>query len=436
MTHCPAVEGCDTSRSSLTGTAGKILFSFNYLIAGPWGMERAITPGMNDLNWKTWGLVLIVALGGTFELIKRLPSSNAFDPETLRAQKLQPYAARSNNNGLRRQPPAFLPMGAIKAKPTPKLVPPPLTKEGLQVLLAKQGPSTETNFDEKAKLAKKDDGEWEIVIDPKTGKRVKRKKKKVAKKEEPKKEEPKKIAEEKKEEQKETTDADIEDAIANNLNTGRLNPMPPTKADDAFNSAEDWIKRLLGRPNLAETNRFIDHYRKNLVSAEVFYKVVGMMIEDPRAEMKKLGILACGATPSPLSFQLVAGLINKNAGDAATKQKAEDVLNSYVELSRLAVLERILRGGSPPYATVQAAHKLEASAQKNLSAQATATPSPSPTPAAQQRNTNAYQRFLAILSNLAKISPDAGVKSAANQAHGTLQSLLGSSTPAPAQAAN
>lgn len=165
-----------------------------------------------------------------------------------------------------------------------------------------------------------------------------------------------------------------------------------------------------------------------MVTPEVFFKIVGMMLEDSRAEMKKLGILACAATTTyPMSFQLLAGASTNTRNDAAVKAEADKALNAYIEFSKLGVLERVLKGGAPSLAFT-AAVLLEKSAQKNLGAQAqagTAAPTPTPTPTVQQRTINAYKRFVDILGALTRTSPDPKVKTQAGQTLATLQGLLG-----------
>ncbi|MGE3760571.1 MAG: hypothetical protein AB7H97_22595, partial [Pseudobdellovibrionaceae bacterium] len=258
-------------------------------------------------DWKIWALVAALAVGGIFEVVKHSPgrSTVGWDGEgsTLRGKEKaysvphRPTNAAGMAPHFKAPPRAILPTRPVVAAEAPI---PNLTKDQVDKFLQQaQGPQK--------KMAK--DDEWETVIDPKTGKKIKRKKKKkkVAKKPKKKEEEVAAKPEKTEEEPTKTDDKNINAAIAEVVATGSVAPpVPNNKPDDAFTSAEEWIKKLLNRPDLAETKRFIDHYNKNLVTAEVFYKVVGMMIEDPRPEMKKLGVLAAGASQSVMSFQLLA----------------------------------------------------------------------------------------------------------------------------------
>jgi hypothetical protein len=392
---------------------------------------------MLDWNMKTWGLAFVIALGVTFEVIKLLPSSKTWEPENFQAPKVMPYSARINTRAAllgRQGPPNVLPLMAPKIVRPAAPTPPPLTKEQLdKMLAAAANKPAATEFDHDKKAEGKKDDEFEIVMDPKTGKLVKKKKKKkVAKKkeEEKKKEEPKateqKVVQE--DEDQDASEQDIDAAITTSINTGKLAPLPKNKADSPFESAEDWIKRLLGRPNLAETNRFIDHYRKNLVTSEVFYKIVNMMLEDSRPEMKKLGIHSATNVPTALSFQLLVASAANARNDASVKAKAEEGLKSYTQIARLPILKTVLKSGTPAAAAIKAANLVKTSAEQNLKAQASSTPPVNPQ--TQARNQTTFQAFMPILETLSRTATDPHVKTAASETKTALEALLGgSNTP-------
>lgn len=387
---------------------------------------------MSDMNWKAWGFFFLIALGLSFELLKRLPSSSTWNLDASKATQERPYSVKSGRVALMqaKMPPAMLPAGKMPMRPA--YTPPTMTKEQLAQLLAQQNKGAEGQATEGVEKKKKDGEEWEEVIDPKTGKKMKRKKKKEAKKKDEKKEEEKKV-ETKKEEPKKasTTEADIEAALAHSLATGQLNPPPPAnEPDEPFNSAEEWSRRLLSRPDLAETNRFIDHHNRNLVTDEVFYHVVGQMLEDSRVEMKKLGVLALSQTKSVLSFSMLAQVSRSERSDSTVRQAAEQALDPYgKEFGRVGILANILKAGGSGYTVLLATRKLEDSAKKNL----TAAPATAPNQVSQQQAASVrsrnltYQRFIPILTGLSK-SNDASVKSQATQTLATLQGLLTSTT--------
>ena len=116
---------------------------------------------LSDLNWKTWGLVIVVALGGTFEALKRMPTTTGkgWDLPGMRQPKMRPYASRVS--GMQRNPPAFLPAGALRPN-AQKIIPPDLTKAQLDGFLAAQNkPGQTDSTDPKAEKKKTDGDEWE-----------------------------------------------------------------------------------------------------------------------------------------------------------------------------------------------------------------------------------------------------------------------------------
>lgn len=394
---------------------------------------------MNDFNLKTWALVLILAMGTTFEIVKRLPKTKLFEGEGRTAQS-QPFAIRGSK--VRGAPPTMLPppkIVAARVAPRPAQLP-ALTKEQVDKLA--QSMPKETEFDHgKPKVKKKlNEDEWEIVVDPVTGKRIKRKKKKVAKKEE-KKEEVVKTEEKPSEDPKEDNDEDIDRAIAQAMATGQPPASNTRKPDEAFASAEDWMRKLLSRPDLAETKRFIEHYNKALLSPEVFYRVVHAMLVDSREKMKQLGVLCLGSTPSPTSFQMLAQTIAKERSGSAARNDAEGFADKYKEYSKLGILDRVLRGGMGTPTTVLATQKLEVSATENLgkAQSSTSTGATNATNNPVRTMTASYKKFEPILTNLTK-SNDPQIKAQAASTLNVLQNLLGSSgggaVVQPAQASN
>lgn len=399
---------------------------------------------LNDLNWKTGLLIAVIVLGASLEIIKRLPQGDSLPTAEVRSGQVQAqhYNVRAQRVAGRGQPPAMLPAPRLTppARPIAKAAQiPAMTKEQMEKFAKSLPKTTEFEHDKKkAKKKKGKDDEWEIVVDPVTGKRIKRRKKKVAKAEEKKeevvqKEEPKKDEEPPAAEE----DNDIDAAVAAAMTTGRAPLSNSTQPDDAFASAQEWMRKLLSRPNLAETKRFIDHYNKALVTPDVFYKVVHAMVTDSRAEMKKLGVLCLGSTPSVLSFQMLAQVIKAERAGSPAQKDAEGFADGYKEIGRLPLLERVLRSSSGSFPTVLATQKVEASAEKHLNTANQQQQNGAAQPAAPVRNysTN-FQRFVPVLNNLTK-SKDQAIKDQAARTLGVLNNLLNNSgtpvSPAPTQ---
>lgn len=386
---------------------------------------------MQDTNWKTWAIIAAVLVGVTFEFIKRMPEkhSSAWDVENLRINNTsEPYSVRPNV-ARRPQLPTPSRVAALKDQ---------VTREQLEAFIRKNSPQ-ETSFEHgnkdgetktvaAATKKKKDDDEWEEVIDPKTGKKIRRKKKKKQAQKEVKKEEVRQV---KQDDPPKKEDHDVDAAAEEAIAAGLVTPPPAERPDDPFASLEEWVRRLLDRPDAAQTKRFIDMYLKRLVSAEIFYKVTEMMIEDSRPDMKRLGIMCAGLTPSIMSFQILAQVIHKERSDSTVRSDAERYLVRYTDLANMGILEGILRSPSQNYSTVVAAQKLEAAALRYLSRDRNGT-GRQPTQTALAASANYFRRFVVILEGLQK-SPDGSVKDQAGQTLRSLQTLL-NNTQIPATA--
>ncbi len=87
----------------------------------------------------------------------------------------------------------------------------------------------------------------------------------------------------------------------------------------------DWEKLLLVTPNHRETTRFINLYQNKQITAEVFYGIVGQMLNDGRTQMRSLGVMALGATPSVPSYEMLV-TTSENETEPVKSQA-----NSYLE---------------------------------------------------------------------------------------------------------
>lgn len=387
---------------------------------------------MEDMNWKTWAIIFIIALGAGLEAIKRMPGVNRLETEP-GIPGVTPYAVKLKNA------PMTIGGEAPRTLPAPKQVAiggQTISKETLEKFIAANKPE-QTDFDKvlkgmadknaaaKKKKKDKDGEEYEIIVDPKTGKRYKRKKKKGAKAEPEKKEEVAKV--EKKPEPKE--DLKLDDLMAETIATGQL-PPPPNKADTPFADLEEWKRRLLTQPDLEETRTFIDHYRNNIVSADIFYKITQMMIEDSRPEMKELGILCAGSTPSTMSFTMLAQVHNTERSGSRPRTYAEGFLNQYANAGNLNILMQVMQGGSNPQTTILATQKVDSAAQTLLNPKLNKSKTPAPADANSQQtslvahsNSVYFKPFLTLLQTLSK-DKDASVVAQAKSTLASIQRLM------------
>lgn len=91
----------------------------------------------------------------------------------------------------------------------------------------------------------------------------------------------------------------------------------------------EWEKILLTTPNHRETTRFIALFQTKQVTPEVFYGVVGLMMNDGRTQMRELGVMALGATPSLQSYSMLVSASQREQGAVKTQAAGylEDIYN-------------------------------------------------------------------------------------------------------------
>lgn len=384
---------------------------------------------MLDLNWKTAFLIVVLVVGGMFELIKHLPvrASSNWSLDGLRlGGDTTPYSVKASRaSGMQLPKPT-----AYKAPQSGGL--------NLAAQMEKFAKLNAVNTTEAAAPAVKEKGkegadEYEIYIDPKTGKMMKKKKKKKT---------AKKKDEDKKEEVAVEESPEVKDELKDRTEqqpevyaTGNTQPQQAEQKKKApvFGSAEDWMARLLEKPDAKETRRFIQAYHSNLVTAAVFYKIVELMIADQRVEMKQLGVLCLSQTPSVHSFELLAQMQEHERLDSDLGVAINRAVDQYAQLENLRILEKILSSDAG-YTTVLAARKVYAAANTYLTAtdpSGTATGTPAPTqdpnnPQIYSVSTNAqyFTRFLDLLSNLVSTSKDRSVAEEAQRTLTELQGLL------------
>ena len=138
---------------------------------------------------------------------------------------------------------------------------------------------------------------------------------------------------------------------------------PPTTAQ-----LTDWENLLLVTPNHRETTRFINLFQTKQVSAEVFYGIVGQMLNDGRTQMRSLGVMALGATPSVTSYEMLVTTVETESG--TVKSQASTYLErTYNRTQAVNILYGVLKKREVAPAT-------QLQALKNLSALLTSTRKP------------------------------------------------------------
>lgn len=394
---------------------------------------------MKDTDWKIWLLVGVIALGGAFEMLKKFRSNRI---QTQAGWDLDFFGSSNNTT------PYNVKGGKAQAhrpqSPTPAVHAEPMKKQAspeLEAFIAANS-QTSTEFEHKEKgeegkpdAKKKADAEYEIYVDPVTGKMYRKKKKKKKDGASAPIVEEVAMIESQKEEPRRSDD-NIDNALQEAIVTRNLTP-PVGPKPKPYASLDEWATKLLSRPDLNETKKFIEAYRMSTVSADIFYKIVNMMIEDSRAQMKDLGVLCAGMTPSVMSFQILAEIVRTTPTSDSLRQSADGFVNNYSDLNNLYVLERVLAAPSTSYSTILAAQKLEASAQRYLSPELNKPPAdPSQAATAQHSNSSYFQRFVSLLEGLQR-SPDQEVSAQATTTLTDLRNRLNpNGTPAPPTAAS
>lgn len=378
---------------------------------------------MFDNNWRTWIVLVIAFVGGSFELLKHLPvrDSVAWQTENLKyGEGGKPYSVRFFGNPLKHSLRATHVAGDSK-----------ILETELKKYVAATAP-TQTEVAHpadpaaaKAKVKKKkNEDDYDEVIDPVTGKKVKRKKKKDAKKDV--KPTPVLKASDFLPPALDDKDANDAAAIAAAVSAAALTgdiPPPTKKSADPFASLQEWERLLLSRPDLSETKVFIQDYKNHTVSYDIYNKITQMMVADSRPEMKQLGLMCAGAAPSVNSFNILAGVAKGSGSSAALQTQATGFINQYgSNLSNLAILQGVLRGGNSS-AEILAAQQVDAAAQRFLIQPTTpAAGTQSSTPA----NSAQFQPFLAIFQQLSQNQSDQALADQARQSLSNLQARLGS----------
>jgi hypothetical protein len=395
---------------------------------------------MQDTNWKTWGLALLVVLSVVFEMFKHIPSFSGGSG-----------LAWENGSGRIGSPNRPYSIKEMQGRDRPTLKPSRVSaltggvsREQLQKFIASNTPNATTFDHEKGAEGKKADAKKEECdekaepkIDPKTGKPIACKKKKK------KKEEAVADNSDSKPQSNDDRKKEIDTAAVQAAGSGVMpQPLPdPNQPDMAFDSQQNWEHRLLNVPDLAETKIFIDHYQRNLVTAQVFYTIVNEMITDKREEMRSLGVMCAALTPSATSFELLADLTKTERPDSSAGQAAAVALNQYTDLSRLSILANVLSSPTVTYATLVAAQKVERAVVNVKTSNPNSAQTSSTLTAAQlasqkkvyAQNLTALARFVPIFQNL-EHSSNATVAAQSLATLGELQSLLGTTPPSQTQA--
>jgi hypothetical protein len=187
-----------------------------------------------------------------------------------------------------------------------------------------------------------------------------------------------------------------------------------TATPHTFLTLDQWKKRLLTTPDTAETKIFIQQYKQHLVTEEVFYEIVALMLKDSRTTMQTEGMLALSSTPSVKSFEQIVAKQSTEQTSSPLYQTETQALATYSQLTNLDVLKEVLAAG-PSSAVLSAALT-----QLNTAITANLTSSTSDPSAQGAKNISYFSGFSALLAKLSTNSD----QSISNQAQTAESALL------------
>lgn len=174
-------------------------------------------------------------------------------------------------------------------------------------------------------------------------------------------------------------------------------PEPAEKEKTEVPGVEEWVRRVLNQPSLEETTNLINYRNSNLISPEVFYSVVNLMLEDSRLRMRELGIHAVNATPGYRSFVILAQFLQDEPHGSGARSSAIQAFDRYAQFAYLSVIESVVRSQEATPVREKAINLVVNSANLNLNKKAT----PSTAELSEQKNKNpVVKRYTDILAGL------------------------------------
>ncbi len=209
-------------------------------------------------------------------------------------------------------------------------------------------------------------------------------------------------------------------------------PPPPVAnqaaRDPQKSSYDEWARKLLSRPDFKLTSLLIEYYQTDRISDQTFFRLVRDMIGDSRPQMRSLGVMAAGKTPSPQSFVILAQVQKEEPFGSDLRKKAETHLDTYVSITYLPVLEAIFSQsqGESVFALILATEKLDQAATLFLDdGKQAANEPPRASRVRSLATTRTFERFLGLLERVVKGNTDTSAVAVAQQTLTRLRELLG-----------
>lgn len=131
------------------------------------------------------------------------------------------------------------------------------------------------------------------------------------------------------------------------------------KSEDKFNNFDYWKTKLLDFPNKSALRELIEVYSVNLVSESLFYDLISALLEDPRDEMKSIGLLGLSATQSLKSFLILADFSSSEKQSKKSLNQAKKYLESYTTKTHLSILNSVIISSQNDFTISFTAYLLE-----------------------------------------------------------------------------
>lgn len=209
-----------------------------------------------------------------------------------------------------------------------------------------------------------------------------------------------------------TNNTDVDSNNSYSANTAMAAQNTDQKETKKENKTErDWAQALLHHPDKQALQEFMNAYRSGEVSTSIFSSITRQMIEDPRLEMKTQAIELIDTFPSLASFKLAVHFLRTDL-DPASAQRAQInqiISTDYTAVSRLHILDKILKTNEIAAETIRALIALEEASRRHL--------------ATSLSNASHFTPFLSVLKELAQ-GEESLLVSQVNQTLNQLSSIL------------
>lgn len=223
------------------------------------------------------------------------------------------------------------------------------------------------DFSEGHKVAQKAAGDTKEGTPTEDAKKKKKKKKNARGLTKLKKAEPKEKIDEPAEDEEESDETDDFNTGSSSVVVTTVTPPTPAEETKLPVTYQDWAKLVLGKPNPENVNKLVEYYNNGMVTNDVFYAILGAMIEESNPEQHKLAVSAAGRAPSSQSFQFLVDVLKSENQNSELVTNVNQHIANYESISAVGHLVDVLRERLNDPETIQIAVAIvDKSSQINL----------------------------------------------------------------------